>query len=71
VRPEEHQERPFLPAGDVEAVIMELSAGVLAARHEGTERILARLLADEPLLYTKTRNYYRTALGHDLKDLPE
>jgi DNA-binding ferritin-like protein len=50
---------------------MELSGGVLAARHEGTERILARLLADESLLYTQTRNYYRSAVGHDLTDLPE
>lgn len=47
------------------------SAGVLGARREGAAEILAHLLVDESLLYTKTKHYYRSAVEHDHNDLSE
>jgi starvation-inducible DNA-binding protein len=50
---------------------MKLSIAVLGTQGEAAAEILAHLLADESFLYTKTKNYYRNAVGHDLLELPE
>jgi starvation-inducible DNA-binding protein len=48
---------------------MSLNIGLSEERREGVVRILNTLLADEYLLYTKTRNYHWNVVGPQFNDL--
>ena len=48
---------------------MELNIGLSKEQREGVQKILAALLADEYVLYTKTRNYHWNVTGPQFNDL--
>lgn len=48
---------------------MKPNIGLLDAHREGVVQILNTLLADEYLLYTKTRNYHWNVVGPQFNDL--
>jgi len=48
---------------------MAPNIGIADDRREGVQRILAALLADEYVLYTKTRNYHWNVVGPQFNDL--
>jgi starvation-inducible DNA-binding protein len=48
---------------------MQPNIGLTAAQRQGVAHILTALLADEYLLYTKTRNYHWNVVGRQFNDL--
>jgi starvation-inducible DNA-binding protein len=48
---------------------MAINIGLKDADREGVSRILGALLADEYVLYTKTRNYHWNVVGPQFNDL--
>jgi starvation-inducible DNA-binding protein len=48
---------------------MTVSIGLTQRQRQGVVEILSRLLADEYLLYTKTRNYHWNVVGPQFNDL--
>ena len=48
---------------------MAVNIGLSAQQRQGVVEILSRLLADEYLLYTKTRNYHWNVVGPQFNDL--
>ncbi len=48
---------------------MAVSVGLSQRQRQGVVEILSRLLADEYLLYTKTRNYHWNVVGPQFNDL--
>lgn len=48
---------------------MKIDIGMTQEHREGVVRILNALLADEYLLYTKTRNYHWNVVGRQFNDL--
>jgi starvation-inducible DNA-binding protein len=48
---------------------MAIDIGLTDAQREGVSRILGPLLADEYVLYTKTRNYHWNVVGPQFNDL--
>jgi starvation-inducible DNA-binding protein len=48
---------------------MELNIGLSKEQREGVQKILAALLADEYVLYTRTRNYHWNVTGPQFNDL--
>jgi len=48
---------------------MAINIGLKDAERDGVSRILATLLADEYVLYTKTRNYHWNVVGPQFNDL--
>ena len=50
---------------------MAVSIGLSQKQRQGVVEILSQLLADEYLLYTKTRNYHWNVVGPQFNDLPK
>ncbi len=48
---------------------MEIDIGLSKKQREGVLKILAELVADEYVLYTKTRNYHWNVVGPQFNDL--
>ncbi|HSE95235.1 MAG TPA: DNA starvation/stationary phase protection protein [Methylomirabilota bacterium] len=48
---------------------MEPNIGLPAKQRESVVKLLASLLADEYVLYTRTRNYHWNVVGHQFNDL--
>jgi starvation-inducible DNA-binding protein len=48
---------------------MDLDIGLEAKQREGVVALLSALLADEYVLYTKTRNYHWNVVGLQFNDL--
>ena len=48
---------------------MEVNIGLSQRQRQGVVEILSRLLADEYVLYTKTRNYHWNVVGPQFNDL--
>ena len=62
----QNQRLPFISQAPIENVV---NIGISDANRKGVNQILNALLADEYVLYTKTRNYHWNVTGMQFNDL--
>ena len=62
----QNQRLPFISQAPIEHVV---NIGISDANRKGVNQILNALLADEYVLYTKTRNYHWNVTGMQFNDL--